>query len=82
MSTCCQILIFSTNPTCIVYYVCFNCVLLFDILNLGQAGDALTGVSNVWLSQNGGYNWTQVILILIFKILNSLFLFILIFYFI
>ncbi|XP_065657025.1 sortilin isoform X2 [Hydra vulgaris] len=30
------------------------------ILAHGQAGDALTGVSNVWLSQNGGYNWTQV----------------------
>ena len=27
---------------------------------LGQAGDALTGVTDVWMSRNGGYNWTLV----------------------
>lgn len=26
----------------------------------GQAGDALTGSAQVWLSTNGGYNWTMV----------------------
>lgn len=30
------------------------------ILAHGQAGDALTGKTNVWLSTNGGYNWTRV----------------------
>ena len=26
----------------------------------GQAGDALTGTAEVWLSTNGGYNWTKI----------------------
>lgn len=26
----------------------------------GQAGDALTGKMNVWMSKNGGYKWTEI----------------------